>query len=155
MLRITYKTGDVLRHQPERLCVVAHVCNNLGTWGRGFVTALSARWPAPEGRYRQWHAKGGDFKLGAVQFIKVEPLIVVANMVAQSGYSRPGRPAIEYWALDECLDRVGDFAHLANAEVIGPRFGCGLAGGDWEKVEPLIVKNVVGRGVPVTIYDLP
>jgi hypothetical protein len=34
-----------------------------------------------------------------------------------------------------------------------PRIGCGLAGGKWERVEPLIVARLVGADVPVTVYD--
>ena len=36
-----------------------------------------------------------------------------------------------------------------------PRIGCGLAGGTWERIEPLIVKVLCERGIPVTVYDLP
>ena len=35
-----------------------------------------------------------------------------------------------------------------------PRIGCGLAGGRWELIEPLIAEHVAGRGVAVTVYDL-
>ncbi len=31
--------------------------------------------------------------------------------------------------------------------------GCGLAGGDWSRVEPLIMRRLVERGVAVTVYD--
>jgi hypothetical protein len=34
-----------------------------------------------------------------------------------------------------------------------PRIGCGLAGGRWECVEPLIEARLVAAGVPVTVYD--
>jgi hypothetical protein len=40
-------------------------------------------------------------------------------------------------------------------EVAGPPSGatCGLAGGQWSRVEPLIVERLVKRGVAVTVYD--
>src|SRR4029077_8760714 len=31
------------------------VCNDAGGWGKGFVIAVSRRWPEPERRYRAWH----------------------------------------------------------------------------------------------------
>ena len=41
--------------QPEgRPAIIVHVCNDVGAWGRGFVLALSRRWPEPERRYRHW-----------------------------------------------------------------------------------------------------
>jgi O-acetyl-ADP-ribose deacetylase (regulator of RNase III) len=40
-----------------------------------------------------------------------------------------------------------------DASVHMPRIGCGLAGGDWSRVEPLILRRLVERGVAVTVYD--
>jgi hypothetical protein len=34
-----------------------------------------------------------------------------------------------------------------------PRIGCGLAGGDWSRIEPLIEEQLCARGVQVTVYD--
>jgi hypothetical protein len=34
-----------------------------------------------------------------------------------------------------------------------PRIGCGLAGGKWSRVEPLITERLVRRGIAVTVYD--
>ena len=34
-----------------------------------------------------------------------------------------------------------------------PRIGCGLAGGRWELVEPLVAKALLVRDVPTTVYD--
>jgi hypothetical protein len=34
-----------------------------------------------------------------------------------------------------------------------PRIGCGLAGGKWSEVEPLIEEHLIAAGVPVTAYD--
>lgn len=34
-----------------------------------------------------------------------------------------------------------------------PRIGCGLAGGKWEKIEPLINKNLIEKGIDVFVYD--
>jgi hypothetical protein len=36
-----------------------------------------------------------------------------------------------------------------------PRIGCGLAGGRWEEVEPLVIAQLTDYGVPVRVYDLP
>lgn len=35
-----------------------------------------------------------------------------------------------------------------------PRIGCGLAGGTWDRIEPLIAHRLVEQGIPVTVYDL-
>jgi hypothetical protein len=35
-----------------------------------------------------------------------------------------------------------------------PRIGCGLAGGKWEEIEPIIDEELISIGVVVTVYDL-
>ena len=39
------------------------------------------------------------------------------------------------------------------ASVHMPRIGCGLAGGKWERIEPLIERTLLARAVPTTVYD--
>jgi hypothetical protein len=34
-----------------------------------------------------------------------------------------------------------------------PRIGCGLAGGRWDRIEPLIVKALCARDIVATVYD--
>jgi hypothetical protein len=34
-----------------------------------------------------------------------------------------------------------------------PRIGCGLAGGTWDRIEPLVARTLLARDVPVTVYD--
>ncbi|MFD7653779.1 hypothetical protein ACFV4N_07340 [Actinosynnema sp. NPDC059797] len=36
-----------------------------------------------------------------------------------------------------------------------PRIGCGLAGGRWDLVEPLVTGELTDHGIPVTVYDVP
>jgi hypothetical protein len=34
-----------------------------------------------------------------------------------------------------------------------PRIGCGLAGGKWSKIEPLIDRTLIAHQIPTTVYD--
>ena len=52
--------------------ILAHICNDVGGWGAGFVLAVSKRWGAPESEFYKWHESGKDFELGNVQFVEVE-----------------------------------------------------------------------------------
>ena len=84
-------------------------------------------------------AKQNDFALGAVQFVAVSPEIVIANMIGQHGIRKTGGiPPIRYDAVETALETVGKKALEKNASVHLPRIGCGLAGGEWDKIEPLI-----------------
>jgi O-acetyl-ADP-ribose deacetylase (regulator of RNase III) len=151
MTNINYLKGDATSPQADGNKLIAHICNDQRRWGKGFVMALSSRWPEPERAYRAWK---DDFGLGAVQFVQVEKDIWVANMVAQQGMTAvKGIPPIRYEALEECLGKVGQKARELNAGVHMPRIGCGLAGGKWERIEPLIVKTLCAVDVSVTVYD--
>lgn len=156
MSGITYVRGDATVPSVKGVKVIAHVCNDIGGWGKGFVLAVSRRWPEPEAAYRAWHRDraANDFALGAVQLVQVERYVWVANMIGQRG-TRTGSKGVpvRYEAVDTALGRLADRATELNASVHMPRIGCGLAGGKWSRVEPLITERLVERGIPVTVYD--
>lgn len=156
MSDIRYIKGDATCPQAKGIKLICHICNDLGGWGKGFVMAISRRWPAPEEQYRTWHRNRSknDFGLGAVQFVQVEPHIWVANMVAQHGMKHGSSgPPIRYQALGECLQKVAAKAAELKATIHTPRIGCGLAGGEWSRVDPLIEEHLCGAGLAVTVYD--
>ncbi|MEU9089537.1 macro domain-containing protein [Streptomyces sp. NPDC048428] len=156
MSEITHIRGDATAPHGKGVKMIVHVCNDLGGWGKGFVLALSRRWPEPEAAYRRWHREraGNDFGLGAVQFMQVSPYVWVANTVGQRGM-RTGSNGVpvRYEAIDTALTAVADRALELGASVHMPRIGCGLAGGKWSRIEPLIEKRLAARDIPVTVYD--
>lgn len=118
--------------------------------------AVSKRWKEPEEAYRQWHKEGGDlpFGLGEVDFVSVGPGIWVGNLIGQQGIRRAGgEPPVRYDAIRRGLGRVAMFAGEKSASVHMPRIGCGLSGGSWEVIEPLIEATLISKGVEVTVYD--
>lgn len=155
-MKIEYKTGDATRPQGDGLKIIAHVCNNKGAWGAGFVLALSRRWKEPEESYTDMDER----RMGDVMIIPVENDIIVANMIAQNGIksASDGTPPIRYHALGKALQSLNKIAIALNnlpdnqVSLHMPRIGCGLAGGDWKTVEHIIKECIT---VPVTVYDLP
>jgi len=145
--------------------VIAHVCNDIGGWGKGFVLAISRRWPEPEEAYRKWHAgqlessppcllNTGECSFGEIQLVQVEESLFVANMVGQRGIRRAKSKApIRYEAVAQCLEKLGEWASENQATVHMPRLGCGLAGGEWSEVEPLLLAHLCERDIEVTVYD--
>ncbi|MBG0831756.1 Appr-1-p processing protein [Planomonospora sp. ID67723] len=168
MTTITYRTGDATTPAGSDLKIIAHVCNDIGAWGRGFVKALSQRWPEPEAAYRAWHHSGDGFTLGAVQIVQVGDDLWVANMIGQhgirtatglrtaTGVRRGDHSApIRYDALKQCLDTLADAAAARRASVHMPRIGADLAGGSWDRITPLITASLTDKGITVTVYDPP
>ncbi|MER7777649.1 Appr-1-p processing protein [Streptomyces sp. NPDC096191] len=135
--------------------MIAHVCNDLGGRGKGFVLALSRRRPEPEAAYRAWHRDraSNDFGLRA-QSVQVERYLWVANLIGRRGTRTGSRGVpVRHDAIDPVLGRLADKAAELDASVHMPRIGCGLAGGTWSRVEPLVTGRLARRGIPVTVYD--
>ena len=160
---IHYLIGDATYPEVPGNKIIAHVCNNLGGWGRGFVVAISRRWQEPETEYRKLKPNG-LLTLGNVQFVAVADDITVANMIAQKGYGKNNsslhRSAdpddeipLQYDSLHDCLMFVSARAALTKSSVHMPRIGCGLAGGEWSKVAAVI--EVTMPEIDVYVYDLP
>lgn len=128
--------------------MIAHICNDRGGWGKGFVLALSKKWPEPEQYYRRWYASKKLFDLGAIQVVEVRPSLWVVNMIAQHGYKAGSNgPPIRYDALKKCLESLNIEAGGFGASIHMPKIGTGLAGGKWELIEPIIQEALKNRAV--------
>lgn len=153
-MSIEYVKGNVLEPIGEGRKIIIHCCNNLFVMGAGVALGIKNKWPSVFAQYKVW-GKGGKAKLGDIQTVRVEDNIAVCNMLGQDGVGfKDGIPPIRYDAIDACLAKVCRIAQKYNASVHAPRFGCGLAGGSWDKIEPLIIKNLVDNKVKVYVYDL-
>lgn len=153
-----YVKGDATQPNVGGAKIIVHVCNDSGKWGKGFVLAISKRWPAPEKIYRDAFKATPPPALGDVQFVAVADDITVANIIGQHGVRSPSNktaPApIRYEAIRTGLDKLADYAAARQASVHMPRVGCGLAGGTWDAMEPIIVETLSDRGLEVFVYDL-
>jgi O-acetyl-ADP-ribose deacetylase (regulator of RNase III) len=159
MREIKYVVGDATRAQTDNMTIICHSCNDLGLWGSGFVVPLGNKYPIAKERYSKW-AKSADFnstpfRLGEVQFVKVDPKIWVANIIGQKGVGFQKGPPVKYDALYDGFNKVAEFATTQMADVVMPRIGCGLGGGSWETVEKLISQTLLRKGISVTVCDLP
>lgn len=170
MIDIEYVDGgNAVYPQGDGIKYIIHCCNDVGAWGAGFVLAINGRWVNPEAAYRLWSSNASTFKLGQIQAVQVENDISVINMIGQrgigtdrikiGGITRIVKP-IRYEAIEECLQRVAALcvdsqSNQVIANVHAPKFGSGLAGGEWKHIEQLIESNISGHNIPVTIYNYP
>ncbi|MDD5649398.1 MAG: macro domain-containing protein [Candidatus Nanoarchaeia archaeon] len=149
---IHYLSGDAT--QPIKTpAYIIHICNNLGGWGAGFVLAVTKRFgKGPESSYRLWFQSKEDFRLGQIQIVKVSEQISVVNMIAQRGFlDKDNQKPLDLRALKDCLKQVYLVTKKSNITIHMPRIGCGLAGGKWEEIEPVIQKHMT---VDTYVYDL-
>jgi hypothetical protein len=76
-------------------------------------------------------------------------------MLGQHGLTeKDGLPPIRYAAVWMALPKVPEKAKSLKAAVRMPRIGCGLAGGEWLKIEPIIRETLRKEGIEVAVYDL-
>jgi O-acetyl-ADP-ribose deacetylase (regulator of RNase III) len=137
MPKLHYLIGDAL-NPIKTPAMIIHCCNDAGGFGRGFVVALSNKWPETKIAYQKWFREG-DPQLGEVQFIQVTPDICVCNMIGQHGTKWAGKiPPIRYDSIINCLNQVYKKALVDNLTVHSPRFGAVLAGGSWQTIETIM-----------------
>lgn len=155
MTNINYQKGDATNPESKGNKLIVHICNDIGAWGKGFVMAVSKRWKAPEQQYRLWHKTKENFMLGEVQFVQVEEDLWVANLIGQHKIYKDenGNVPIRYDAVLSGLEKIGEFTLNNNVTIHMPRIGCGLAGGTWDKMEPLIQSALIEKNIEVTVYD--
>lgn len=145
---------------------VPHVCNNIDSFGAGFAGQVSSIYPEVKSNY---HLLGKHFlknNLGYSQFVDVYDdkqygnKIIFVNMIAQNGIrnSTNTRP-LNYAALSQCMisiaryinNNTGFLTKNEKIEIHAPKFGSGLAGGNWNFISELI--DDIWKKYPVYIYN--
>lgn len=151
--KLTVVKGDATEPIGEGIKIIPHVCNDRHRFGAGFVLALKQKWPEVETVYREMfeNEKG---ELGEISIKQVEDNIYVVNMIAQHGTGEYEGKPIRYGSLAFCMEKVGILAkRLKGSSIHAPKFGCGLAGGDFRIVKNLIKLLWLDEGIDVTIYE--
>lgn len=132
--------------------IIPHVCNNIDVFNGGFAAAIAAEYPMVKQNY---HMLGKSFlknNFGHTQFIEVlsknkyNHKLYFANMIAQDGLpSHTKNRCINYAALVKCMINVSAFIKKINQnadsdkiEIHAPKFGSGIAGGNWNFISDLI-----------------
>jgi len=135
---IKYIKGDATYPIKDN-AIIAHVVNDIGKWGSGFVLAISKKWYTPEEQYRRTI----KYILGDIQNIQVESNIVVVNLIAQHGiYNKNNKLPIKYDALRNCLKKLNEYAIKMKMSIHMPKIGSGLARGNWEIIEKIINEEI-------------
>ena len=122
---------------------IAHGVNCQNVMGAGIAKAIYTKYPEVKSSYHKFENK----KLGSIDRVKTHKGNVVFNLFTQEFYGRDGKLYVSYKAIEDCFTRL---IYRTNAIAI-PKIGCGLAGGDWDKVKSIIDK-VTGSDLDVYVY---
>lgn len=172
---LNYIIGDATKPRSNRT-ILCNGTNTCGSWGAGFVLAVDKLSPFPKQQYRKWfqeticYAKdegcivdGANgtyeipFMLGEIQIVPIRQGLAVANMITQKNVGMFGHLIpFRYDSFRECLYRLRIACEKNKCmHVTSPKVGSQLALGDWNKIEPIYIEELVNNGIEVDIYELP
>jgi hypothetical protein len=144
--------------------IIPHVCNNVNAYGAGFALDVANKYPNAKANF---HLLGNQAKLGHTQFViaqenkQYKHKVIIANMIAQNGLKNFKNPRpLNYVSLVACMSQIKSYIHslqknddtYTNIEIHAPKFGSGLAGGNWNFIEHII--EDLWTNIPTFIYEL-
>jgi O-acetyl-ADP-ribose deacetylase (regulator of RNase III) len=143
--------------------VIVHGCNAQGAMGSGVAKIIRDTWPNAYTKYRETYDSLG-LETGDVIFAKVQETdglndaLYVANAVTQEFYR--GHPKakretvfIDYDSVARCFEDIADFMGDVEFTVPNlhmPLIGAGLAGGDWARIEGIILETL--KDTDINLY---
>lgn len=174
MTTLKFTKGNVLNQAFNTQTLLIHCCNIYNGFGSGVAGAIARKFPHVKAEYHNWYDstmheceimdESVPFNLGKVQWVDVHLNLKIGNMLGQSypggqdfkiGDKKIHLRPVRLDSIRECLYNVAVVAKKLDAQVVGPKFASGLAGGDWKtEVEPLVEECLLKFDIPVTIYDL-
>ena len=143
--------GDLLCARGAAIC---HQVNCQNIMGAGVAKAIYTKWPEVKSAYHQFcEGKKPRDLLGKIQIVELDEFPaankVVINIFGQLKYGHDKICYTRYDALETAFDELNRIA--AFKPIAFPYgFGCGLAGGDWQRVEKLMLEHLYN--VDVKIY---
>lgn len=132
--------GDLLNADVE---IKVHQTNIWGIMGAGIAAQIREKYPKVNKEYVDWcenHAKDG--LIGTIFVCKAEDGSRICNMFSQNVVARDAT-LTNYGAFKECLKLLHEYMEKRDIRSVGfPKYiGCGIAGGNWSVIEPLIRKE--------------
>lgn len=153
---IKKRTGNLLL--VERGYVV-HGCNTLGIMGAGLAKAVKDVYPEAYAAYRKQFLERGLF-LGEIITVPVDkppqglPHKFIVNAMTQDRLAKyDGEFVVSYEAIGHAFERIRELAVASQLPVHVPLIGCGLAGGKWSEVAP-IIDAALGNSVEKYLWVL-
>jgi hypothetical protein len=171
-VKITFKEGDATNPEIDNdsINILCHCVNDGvdesncgGVMGAGIALAIRKKWPIVFEEYSKLFdrpARERNTAQGKIQLVKVEQDLWVCNMFCQSGIGGYCHlPAIRYMAVEEAFARL--LITISRRKSKLPvilhtcRFGSGLAGASWGKIEEILRRVFAEKDIYIVVYDLP
>lgn len=141
--------GDIIQlAENGEFDVIIQGCNCMNTFGKGLALAIKNNYP--DAYVADCKTVKGDVnKLGTITYANVGKFTIV-NAYTQYDYVGP-MPRSSVDAIQSCMQQVKQT--FSGLRLAYPRVGCGLAGGDWQVVYPIILNALEGEDQTFVDYD--
>lgn len=152
MAELKYIKGDLFTTDCN---VIAHGCNTRGGFASGVAGQIRRLYPKVREAYMEKYELYG-WKLGQIQFVSINkdenPLWIV-NMATQDTYGKTG-VHVNYEAVKLCFTSLFKYCEWNNHRIAIPKVGAGLAGGDWSRIEKILLDLLFGTKIELSVYTL-
>jgi O-acetyl-ADP-ribose deacetylase (regulator of RNase III) len=169
---INYIDGDLIELAKKGMFdVIVHGCNCQSTMGAGIAPQMARAFGCDKFSMELW---GPDInKLGNIDYEilvlgensiwslndaknnKEEPELVVVNAYTQNMYGKNHKDGVsmpfDYEAFTVCMRKINE--KFSNKHVGMPKIGAGLAGGNWNRIESIIMGTLTRCKVTVVNYE--
>lgn len=132
--------------------IVMHGCNCFNIMGAGIALQIAERWPDAKLADDET-VKGDPGKLGSYT-IGMNGRLVILNVYTQYSMAVRGNDVFEYTAFQRVLDKIA--LRFGRWRIGLPMIGMGLAGGDPERIIPMLdsfAQSVARQGGSVTLVE--
>lgn len=142
--------GDLLEMAENgEFDIIVHGCNCFNSFGAGIAKQIKERFP--RAYERDFNTVRGDrSKLGKMTFGSFGNLLIV-NAYTQYGTSSKGEDVFEYDAFKQVLDNLHK-NYREDRRFGFPLIGCGLAGGDKDRIIGMIEEFAKDRDVTLVEF---
>ena len=149
---VTIKKCDLLKSDADFIC---HQVNCMGVMGSGIAKSIALEWPEVKSSYvRLCKLLRPEELLGRHQRVEVPSGQTIVNIFGQLNFGRdPNVVYTDYDALKKAFSDLRSFLRESDKVAFPYKFGCGLAHGDWAKVESMIVQHFVDFDVEICMKD--
>lgn len=145
--------GDLIKMgKDNEFDVIMHGCNCFCVMGGGIAAQIAKQFPDTQLADAET-VRGDAGKLGTYT-IGMDGRLVILNCYTQYSISRDGRDVFEYLAFERVLDQIAQ--RFGKWRIGLPMIGMGLAGGDPERILPMIERfseRVEPQGGSVTLVE--
>jgi O-acetyl-ADP-ribose deacetylase (regulator of RNase III) len=159
---LTYKIANIVTATLNKdIDVFVQGCNCFCGFGRGLAEEVLERIPDAYYKADKLTKAADKSKLGTYSFVEIDNGAVVVNAYTQYHYIRRknnepkvkngrGYVLANYDAIRSVMQKIA--IEYPDKHIGVPKIAAGWANGDWEKIQNIIVEELISKGVKVTFY---